>query len=104
MTDLLDLFLELSCLFLGLLLQGVDLVVGLITILISIVCLFDDICHFLALFMKLALQLLVKIIEDDPFLPQTINDQLELLVNSNSLIELLVSLIKPILQNLDLFL
>jgi hypothetical protein len=104
MTDLLDLFLELSCFLLGLLLQGIDLVVGLITILISIVCFLDDISHFLAFLMKLALQFLVKIIEDDSFFPQAINDQLELLVNSDRLIELLISFIKPILQNLDLLL
>lgn len=103
-ADLLDLFLELSCFLLGLLLQGIDLVVGLITILIGIVCLFDDIGHFLAFLMKLTLQLLVKIIEDDSFFPQAIDDQLELLVNSDCLIELLVSFIKPILQNLDLLL
>ena len=64
-ADLLDFFLELSCFLLGLLLQGVDLIVGLIAILISIVGLFDDIRHLLALLMQLALQLLVEIIEDD---------------------------------------
>lgn len=103
-TDLLDLFLELRGLLFCLLFERCDLVVGLVPVLVCIVGLLNYIRHLLALFMQLTLQLLVEIIEDNSFFPETVNDQFQFLIDSDGLIEFLIGLIQSILQDFDLFL
>ena len=94
---LLDFLVEFRGLLLGLLLERSDLVIGLVSVLIGVISLLDDIRHFLALLMQLGLQLLVKVVKNDPLLSQRIDQQLQLLVDSDSLIELLVRFVESIL-------
>lgn len=54
--------------------------------------------------MKLVFEFFVKIIEDNSLFPQTVNNKFKLLINSNSLIEFLVSFIKSVLEYFDLLL
>ena len=104
MTDLFDLLFKISGLLFGLLLQRVDLSVGLVPVFIGIVGLLNDICHLLSFLMQLTLQLFVEIVKDDSFLSQTIDHKFKLLVDCDGLVELLVGLVESILQNFDLFL
>lgn len=104
MADFLDFLFELACFLLGLLLEGVDLVVCLVSVFVGIVCLLDDISHFLSLLVQLVLQFFVQIIEDNSLLPQAVDHQFEFLVDRDGLIELLVGLVQSILQDLYLLL
>jgi hypothetical protein len=103
-ADLLDFLFELGGLLLGLLLEGSDLVVGLVPVLVGVVGLLDDVRHLLPLLVQLALQLLVEVVEDHPLLPQTVDHQLQVLVHRDGLVELLVGLVQPVLQDLYLLL
>jgi len=104
MTDLLDIFFKLWCLFLCHLLQRSNLIVCFISILISIVSFFNNICHFFTLFMKLVFQFFVKIIKDNSLFTKTINHQFKIFINSDCLVKLLICFIKPIFKNFYLFL
>lgn len=101
---LLDFLIKLRGLLLGLLLKRSDLVIGLVSVLIGVIGLLDDIRHLLALLVQLRFQLLVQIVKDNPLLSQRIDQQLQLLIDSDSLIEFLVRFVEPILQYLDLLL
>lgn len=96
-TYLLDFLIKLRGLLLGLLLERSDLVVGLVPVLIGVIGLLDDIRHLLALLVQLGFQLLVQIVKDNPLLSQRIDQQLQLLIDSDSLIEFLVRFVEPIL-------
>ena len=80
------------------------MVVGLIPILIGVIGFLNDICHLLSLLVQFVLQLLIQVIENHSLFPQTVDNELELLVDSDSLIELLVGLVQSVLEDLYLFL
>lgn len=77
---------------------------GLIPLFVGIVGFFDDIRHLLALLVQFLLQFFIKVIENEPLSSKTIDQAFQILVVGRCLIELLISLIQPILQNLDLLL
>lgn len=54
--------------------------------------------------MQLTLQLLIKIVKDNSFFSQTVNDQFEFLVDCDGLVELLVCFVESVLQDLHLLL
>lgn len=81
-----------------------DLVMSFVSLLVCIVSFLDDIGHLLSFLMKLLLQLLIQIIKNNPLPPKAVNQPFQILIISRSLIKLLISLIKPILQYLDLLL
>jgi hypothetical protein len=81
-----------------------NLAIGLIAILVSRISLLNDVGHFLSLFMQFFLELLVQIIKDNSFTSKTIDDLSQFPVHSDGLIELLISLIESVFENLDLLL
>lgn len=101
-AHLLNLPLEVSCLFLCLDLQSLNLVVGFIPLLVGIVGFLDDVGHLLPLLVEFFLELLVEVIKDDPFAAEAVDDALEVLVVGGGLVELLVGLVEPVLEYLDL--
>lgn len=96
-ANLLYLLIKLPCLLLCLLLERSDLVISLVPILIGIIGLLYYIRHLLSLLVQLRLEFLVEVIENDPLLPQGVDQQLRVLVDSYCLIELLISLVQSIL-------
>ena len=73
MTNFFDLFLELCGFFFCLLLQRVDLIICLISILIGIISFFNNISHLFSLFMKFIFKLFVQVIKYNSLFSETIN-------------------------------
>lgn len=104
MGDFFQLLLEVNCFLLGVLTQDIDIVIGSVPLFVGIVGLLDDIGHGFPLVLQFLLQLIIESIEDLPLLPKPLDITLQLLVEGYSLIELLIRLVQPVLQDPDLFL
>jgi hypothetical protein len=104
MAHLLYLFFKLNGLFFSLLFKRLNLIIGFISVLIGIIGPFNNISHFFSFLVQLTFKLLIKIVENDSFLSQRVNDMFKIPVDRNSFVILLISFIEPIFKNFDLFL
>ena len=80
------------------------MIARLVSVFVCIIRFFNDVGHFLSLFMQLAFELFVKIVKDDSFLSQGVDDIFEIPVNGDSFIVLLIGLVKSIFEDFDLLL
>jgi hypothetical protein len=102
-VELLPFLLELDLLSFGILLQLCQHNLRTISVLIGTIRRLNDISHLLSPVMKLLLQLLIDVVKNDSLTSQVVNFLPKLLVVRYGLIELLISLLKTIFQDTDLF-
>jgi hypothetical protein len=84
--------------------EVLDLAVGLVALLVGGVGFLDYVGHLFALFVQLALELAVEVVEDYALTAQAVDDLAELAVYGDGLVEFLVGFVQAVLEDFYLFL
>jgi hypothetical protein len=103
-THFFDFLLEINALLFGLLLHRLNLIAGLVPIFISVVRLLNNVGHFFSFLMQFTFEFFVKVVKDDPFFSERVDDVFEVFVDGDGLIVLLIGLVESIFEDFDLFL